>query len=117
VSLGRAAGKVQEMPDLEDLLRPSGPVEIVPTPEAETVIRERGGLLFIRPKVMRGNMTLLHASTDVPADALGYLRIEVGRILVFLSPRLRRLAARLDLDARGRERRIRAYWDGCEFAI
>jgi hypothetical protein len=40
----------------------------------------------------------------------------VGRILVFLSPQLRRLPKRLDLDARGRRRKIKAYWDGCEFA-
>ena len=44
------------------------------------------------------------------------LSIRVGRILVFLSPRMRRFPSRLDLDARGRRKRIRAYWDGCEFA-
>ena len=107
------------MPDIDEFLQPSGPVEIVPTPEAETAIRDRGGLLFIWPKVLRGlmaNMTLLRASTDVPDDALEYRRIEVGRILVFLSPRIRRLPKRLDLDARGRRRRIKAYWDGCEYA-
>ena len=52
----------------------------------------------------------------VPPDALDYRRIEVGRILVFLSPRMRRLPNRLDLDARGRRRQIKAYWDGCEYA-
>ncbi|MFL5797367.1 MAG: hypothetical protein ACJ77A_05470 [Actinomycetota bacterium] len=75
------------MPD-ECVPQPA-PVAIVPTTEAESVIRERGGLLFIRPKVHRGLMggvTLLRASTDVPEDALDYLRFRVGRILVFLSP-------------------------------
>ena len=108
------------MSDFElDDIRPMGPVEIVPTPEAETAIRERGGLLFVWPKVMRGlmgNMIVLRASTEVPPDALDYRRIEVGRILVFLSPRMRRLPNRLDLDARGRRRQIKAYWDGCEYA-
>src|SRR5439155_17801338 len=77
-----------EMPEIDDFLPPSDPVEIIPTPEAESVIRERGGLLFIWPKVVRGlmaNTTLLQASTEVPADALKYRRIEVGPILVFLS--------------------------------
>lgn len=107
------------MPEFDDLLRPMEPVEIVPTPEAENVIRDRGGLLFISPKVMRGlggNMTVLRASTEVPPDAFDYRRIEVGGILVFLSPRMRRLPRRLDLDARGRRRQIKAYWDGCEYA-
>jgi|tagenome__1003787_1003787.scaffolds.fasta_scaffold19875660_1 hypothetical protein len=107
------------MPEFHDELRPMEPVEIVPTPEAQTVIGERGGLLFIRPKVMRGlmgNMTVLRTSTEVPPDALDYRRVEVGGILVFLSPRMRRLPKRLDLDARGRRRQIRAYWDGCEYA-
>ena len=71
------------MSDIEAYLEPSGPVEIVPTVEAESVIRERGGLVYIWPKVLRGlwaNMTLLRASTDIPVDFLDDRRVEVGRI-------------------------------------
>jgi hypothetical protein len=91
------------------------------TPEVEREVRRRGGLLFVWPKHHGGRfggVTLLRTSTVPPAEALEYRRVRVGRILVFLSPRLRRLPSKLELALTGwRRRRIAAYWDGCAFAM
>ena len=103
-------------------LEPFSPpeVDIVATVEAEQAIRDRGGLLFIWPRFRfgaRGALTFLEAATEPPANALDFKRIEAGRILVFLSPFLRRIPRRLEVETRGwRRKRLRAYWDGCEFA-
>ena len=91
-------------------------VDVVATPEVARAVRERGGLLFVWPSSHRG-LTLLRTSTEPPEGALDYLRIDAGRFLVFISPRLRRLPARIELAVRGwRRTRIAAYWDGCAFA-
>jgi hypothetical protein len=91
---------------------------IVATPEVEREVRRRGGLLFVWPSSHRGGLTLLRTSTDPPEEALEYRRVDTGRMLVFLSPRLRRLPSKLEFAVKGwRRKRIAAYWDGCAFAI
>lgn len=99
--------------------RPS-PVQVEAPPEVEEAIRQRGGLVFVWPRHHPGRMggiTTLRTSTDPPPEALEYHRIDVGRFLLFLSPRFQRLPSRLELGLRGRRRRIEAYWDGCAFAV
>jgi hypothetical protein len=96
-------------------------LRIVASPEVAREISRRGGLLFVWPRHHGGRfggVTLLKTSTEPPEEALDYRRIKVGRILVFLSPRLERLPSKLEIALTGwRRKRIAAYWDGCAFAI
>jgi hypothetical protein len=91
------------------------------TPEGEREVRRRGGLLFVWPKHHGGRfggVTCCGPPRISQPRLLEYRRVRVGRILVLLSPRLRRLPSKLELALTGwRRRRIAAYWDGCAFAM
>ena len=96
-------------------------IEIVTSPEARSFIRERGGLLFVwisNHRGLRGHLSLLRTTTELPPGALDYERLEAKGFLVFLHPRMVRRPRSLHLEVRGRfRRRLEAYWDGCAFVI
>jgi hypothetical protein len=95
-------------------------MRILATPEARSFIRERGGLLFVRPRrhgLIRGGLWTLSASTDIPEGALDYQRFESKDLLVFLPPGLRP-PFELIVEVRGRvRRRLEAFWNGCAFVM
>lgn len=95
-------------------------MRVLATPEARSWIRERGGLLFVRPRrhgFGRGGLWTLSASTDVPDDALDYQRFEARGFLLFLPPGWRP-PRELIVEVRGRlRRRLEAFWNGCAFVI
>jgi len=95
-------------------------MRILATPEARTFIRERGGLLFVRPVRhggFRAILTTLRASTEPPADALDYQRFETKGFLLFLPPRIKP-PFELHVEVRGRlRRRVEAFWNGCAFVL
>ena len=82
-------------------------------------IREHGGMLFVwvkRPRPVRGALKLLLTSTEPPADALEWQRVEVKGFLVFLPADLRP-PKELHLVVRGSfRRRVDALWEGTVFA-
>src|SRR5688572_1711177 len=90
------------------------------TPEACTFVKERGGMLFLRARRfvgLAGGLTILEATTDPPADALDWRRIQVRGFLLFV-PRKMRLPDELHLQLRGRfRRRIDALWNGCIYVV
>jgi hypothetical protein len=94
-------------------------VRIVASPEAIASIRERGGLLFVRPVSYRGPrlvLTLLKASLDPPDDAFDYCRFDHGQFLLFLHPFLRSAPEELWVEVRERGApEPRVYWNGVAF--
>jgi hypothetical protein len=88
------------------------------TPEARSMIRERGGLLFVRLSRLAGaggGTRWLKVSTEPPPDALEYRRYETKGFLLFLHPGLRP-PNELHIEVMGRfRRRVEAFWDGCAF--
>jgi hypothetical protein len=90
------------------------------TPEARRLLRERGGLLFVRIRrsaSLRAAVRVLTASTEPPGpEALDYQRFDAGDgIVVFLPPGLRP-PRELHVEVRGWfTRRVDAFWNGCAF--
>jgi hypothetical protein len=95
-------------------------MRVLATDDVRTYIGERGGLLFVwvkRRLPIRGALRLLHTSTEPPADALDWQRVEVRGFLVFLPPGLRP-PKELHLAVKGLlTRRIEAFWEGCAYVI
>lgn len=95
-------------------------MKIVATPQARSLIRENGGMLFVRLSPVasvRGAMRSLLTSTDVPDDAFEYQRFETRGFLVFLQPGVRP-PRELHVDIVGRiRRRLRAFWNGCAYVM
>jgi hypothetical protein len=95
-------------------------MRVLASPEARRLLRERGGLLFVRIRratSLRAATRVLSASTDPPGpEALDYQRFEAGDgIVVFLPPNVRP-PRELHLEVRGWfTRRIEAFWNGCAF--
>jgi len=90
------------------------------TPEARSMIREHGGLLFLHltpVASIRGAMRRLVASFDPPPDALDYQRFETRGFLVFLPPGIRP-PREVQVRVRGRvRRRVEAFWNGLAFVL
>jgi hypothetical protein len=90
-------------------------MRIFATPEARTLILDKGGLLFVWATT--GVVRFLRTSTEPPPDALAWQRIECKGVLVFLPPR-HRLPRELHLEVGGRlRRRIDAFWNGCAYVV
>ena len=95
-------------------------MKVLATPEARTFIRERGGLLFVwvkRHGNIRGALRLLRNSTEPPADALDWQRVEAKGFVLFLPPGLRK-PRELEVEVRGfLRRRVEVFWEGCAFIL
>jgi hypothetical protein len=95
-------------------------MKVSATPEARSFIRERGGLLFVwvkRHGNFRGALRLLRNSTEPPADALEWQRVETKGFVLFLPPGLRK-PRELQVELRGLFRhRVEVFWEGCAFIL
>jgi hypothetical protein len=95
-------------------------MRIVSTPEVRSLIRDNGGMLFVRLSPLasvRGAMRRVLTSTSLPEDALDYQRFETKGFLLFLAPGIRP-PRELHLRMVGRiRRRLRAFWNGCAFVM
>jgi hypothetical protein len=95
-------------------------MRVLASPEARRLLRERGGLLFVRIRraaKIRGAIRTLVASTEPPGtEALDFQRFDAGDgIIVFLPPNLRP-PQELHLEVRGWfTRRIEAFWNGLAY--
>ena len=66
---------------------------------------------------IRGVLRLLRTSTEPPADALDWQRVEAKGFVLFLPPGLRR-PRELHVEVRGLlRRRVEAFWEGCAFIL
>jgi hypothetical protein len=92
-------------------------VRVLASPEARRLLRQRGGLLFVRIRKaanVRAAVRTLIASTEPPGtEALDFQRFDAGDgLIVFLPPGIRP-PRELHLEVRGRfARRIEAFWNG-----
>lgn len=93
-------------------------MNVVMTPEAEELVRSRGGHMFVWIDSMRccGGATYLATSSE-PPEGREFRRIEGPEAFeLYLDHGGRRPPDELHLDARGwRRKRIEAYWNGCVF--
>lgn len=90
------------------------PVNLVVSPPAADAIRERGGRLYVWPRrsgCCGGNATL--AAATAPPPRKEFRRETAAEFELYLPAHLARLPDELHIEARGRSRRIRAYWNGC----
>ncbi len=96
-------------------------MQVVASPEAVELIRRSGGLLFVWATTHRSfrlSLTLLEASTDPPARALDFARVEAEGFLLFLHPAIRRLPGKLHVELRGGRRpHVEVFWDGLAYVV
>ena len=85
------------------------------TDEVRSMVADRGGRLFVWTKAHGrccGRITLLETSTEPPPSGRrDFRRIEADGFDLFIDAGGRRLPDRLVLEARGRSRTVRAYWN------
>ncbi|HZL65512.1 MAG TPA: hypothetical protein VFD50_11295 [Thermoleophilia bacterium] len=83
--------------------------------EVRSLVAQRGGRLFVWTKLHGrccGRITLLETSTEPPGpDGRDFRRIEAEGFDLFIDSGGRRLPDTLVLEARGRSRTVRAYWN------
>ena len=83
--------------------------------EVRSLVVARGGRLFVWTKLHGrccGRITLLETSTQQPAPGVrDFRRIEAEGFELFIDPGARNLPETLVLEAHGRSRTVRAYWN------
>ena len=88
------------------------------SPEAERLIEERGGALYVWAKRSRccgGGLTLLETASVAPDRP--FRRVSGDRVDVFLDERLTP-PTELEVEVRGiRRKRLCAYWNGCAYVV
>jgi hypothetical protein len=89
-------------------------VRVVASPEALGFVSERGGRLFVWTRTQRccHGVTRLEAATEPPPQRR-FRRVPADGLELYLPAGLDRLPDELVVEARGRRRRVEAYWDGC----
>lgn len=95
-------------------------MKVQASPQARSLIGERGGCVFVRVRRARccsGTLTTLEATTTEPVDASSFRAVEGDGFTLFVGPVGAPEPDVIDLEVRGRRRRVRAYWNGCAYAI
>ena len=96
-------------------------VKVVASPDAVRFVQERGGTLFVWVDVARcctGPLTFLQASTDSPRAKHAFRQMEGQPFDVLLDTGGRRGPDEIHVDvSRWPRRRVRAYWNGCAYAL
>jgi hypothetical protein len=87
--------------------------------EAVSLIRQRGGVLYVRPRYHRccsGGMTVLNAVTDAPSDGAEYASVTVEGVDLRYWGSGSKRPDELVVVVRGwlRKQAV-AYWDGCAY--
>jgi hypothetical protein len=90
-------------------------VHVVVSDSAAEAIGQQGGRLYVWPRRAHccGGTTTLQASTSAPSGKQFRREETSASFELFLPQHLATLPDELHVDARGRSRRIRAYWNGC----
>jgi len=93
-------------------------VRVVASDEVRSYVEENGGVLYVSAhhhKCCSGGLTVLDASTDVPANAAAYRPVNSGTFPV----RFRSSGSEPDellVEIKGlRRKHPVAYWNGCAF--
>lgn len=93
----------------------AAPMKVEMSGEVRALIAERGGRLYVWTTLHGrccGRVTLLETSTEPPKGReMDFRRIESGDVELFIDTGGRRLPKKLVLEARGRSRKVRAYWN------
>jgi len=88
------------------------------SPDAEQLIEERGGALYVwakRSRCCRGGITLLETASEEPDRP--FRQVSAGRVDIFLDAMLPP-PDQLDVEVHGiRRKRICAYWNGCAYVV
>ena len=89
-------------------------MEVVASPDAVELVRERGGKLFVwsrTSRCCRGAISFLEASTE-RNDRHAFRPVPADGIELYVD--LPRLPEQLEIDLYGRfHRKVGAYWEGC----
>jgi hypothetical protein len=95
-------------------------MHVVVSPEAERLVRERGGRIYVWTDRQRccGGATYLTTATTPPRGR-PFRKVDGPEDFdLFVDLGRRSAPDELRLDARGwRRRRVEAYWNGCVFVI
>lgn len=94
-------------------------MQVEASPDAKKLITARGGLLFVWIEVGMRGMKHLRTSTEPPADALEWQRIDTGNGFLLFTPPWMPKPRTLVLEVRGflTKLRIGAFWNGCAFVV
>jgi hypothetical protein len=99
----------------------AGVVKVLVSPEAAEYVHGHGGSLFVWATVAScctGALTFLEASTESPGADHAFRRVWGDGFHLFIDVGRRALPDRIDVELKGwRRRRIRAYWNGCAYAL
>jgi hypothetical protein len=94
---------------------------IVTTPRAASLVRERGGRLYVWARAAQccGGTRFIEASTEPPRDIARFRRIEMDPLELYIRPAGDHgLPNELKVDlARLRRNRLQAWWDGCPYLV
>jgi len=97
-------------------------MRVAVSPEAEEFVRGQGGQVWVwaaRPQVCcMGTPAYMYAATTPPRDPSGFSPVRLtGLDIWYRIPGGRRPDV-LEIAMRGKRRpRIKAYWDGCVYAL
>jgi hypothetical protein len=92
------------------------------SPEAATMVRERGGRLWVwaaHPRVCCwGTPAYMHAATEPPPGLSGFRLVPQDEVEIWFRAPADRFPEVLEVGLRGKRRpRVEAYWDGCLIAL
>jgi hypothetical protein len=96
-------------------------MQVIASDEVRSYVEENGGVLYVdahRRRCCSGAITILDASTRVPADPTAYRPVGSGELPVRLRTAGQSEPEELVVELKGLHRkRPVAYWNGCAFKI
>jgi len=92
------------------------------SPDAATMVRSRGGRLWVwaaRPRVCCwGTPAYMHVANEQPPGLSGFSLVSRGAVEIWFRAPAGRVPDVLEIGLHGRRRpRVEAYWDGCRIAL
>ncbi|MET1012115.1 MAG: hypothetical protein ABWY83_07015 [Actinomycetota bacterium] len=95
-------------------------MRVVAPPDVGTLVRERGGTLYVWPDAKAccgGALTLLFTAA-APEPGRRFTRVEAEGFELWFDPGVLDPPDELHLGVRGRgTKRVEAYWNGCLYAV
>lgn len=95
-------------------------MRVVATPDVGTLVRERGGKLYVWPdaKACCGGALRLLLTAAAPGAGRRFARVDAEGFELWFDPGALDPPEELHLGVRGRRtKRVEAYWNGCVYAV
>lgn len=96
-------------------------MKVLVSREAVAFIHEHGGKLFVwanQALCCTGTLTFLEASTESPGADRRFRKMRSGAFDLYFDPGGKDLPDEVHVDLKGwRRKGVRAYWNGCAFAL